>query len=135
MDQAACYVMSCNVFSVYIFWEVFKGLKYNLMLTLYSLVKLSLLATCALQLRCVLLFVTLWTVACQAPLSMGVLQGGILAWVAMPSSRGSSNPGIKPRSLALKADSLSSEPQGKPKNTGVGSLFLLQGKFLTQDLT
>ena len=71
----------------------------------------------------------LWTVACQAPLSMGVLQGGILAWVAMPSSRGSSNPGIKPRSLALKADSLSSEPQGKPKNTGVGSLSLFHGIF------
>ena len=37
------------------------------------------------------LFVTLWTVACQAPLSMGILQA-ILEWVAMPSSRGSSQP-------------------------------------------
>ena len=32
---------------------------------------------------------TLWTVACQAPLSMGLLQARILQWVAMPS-RGSS---------------------------------------------
>ena len=32
-------------------------------------------------------------------------------------------------SPALQADSLPSEPQGKPKNTGVGSLSLLQGKF------
>ena len=30
------------------------------------------------------------------------------------------NPGIKPRSPALQADSLPTEPQGKPKNTGVG---------------
>ena len=31
-------------------------------------------------------------VACQAPLSMGILQARILEWVAMPSSRGSSQP-------------------------------------------
>ena len=35
------------------------------------------------------------------------------------------NPGIKPRSPALQADSLLSEPPGKPKNTGVGSLSLI----------
>ena len=29
-------------------------------------------------------------VACQAPLSMGILQARILEWVAMPFSRGSS---------------------------------------------
>ena len=44
------------------------------------------------------------------------------------------NPGIKPRSPALQVDSLSSEPPGKPKNTGMGSLSLLQGIFLTQEL-
>ena len=33
---------------------------------------------------------TPWTVACQAPLSMGILQVRILVWVvAMPFSRGS----------------------------------------------
>ena len=42
------------------------------------------------------------------------------------------NPGIEPRSPALQADSLPSEPPGKPKNTGVGSLSLPQGIFLTQ---
>ena len=46
---------------------------------------------------------TPWTVACQAPLSMGILQERILEWVAMPSSTGSSNPGIKPRSPSLHA--------------------------------
>ena len=45
-----------------------------------------------------------------------------------------SNPGIKPRSPTLQADSLPTEPPGKPKNTGVGSLSLLQGIFLTQEL-
>ena len=38
------------------------------------------------------LFATPWTVAWQAPLSMGILQARILEWVAMPSSRGSSQP-------------------------------------------
>ena len=44
------------------------------------------------------------------------------------------NPGIKPRSPTLQVDSLLAEPQEKPKNTGVGSLSLLQGIFLTQEL-
>ena len=44
-----------------------------------------------------------------------------------------SNSGIEPRSSsALQADSLPSEPPGKAKNTGMGSLPLLQGVFLTQ---
>ena len=43
-------------------------------------------------------------------------------------------PGIKPRSPALHADSLPAEPQGKHKNTGVGSPSLLQWIFLTQEL-
>ena len=38
------------------------------------------------------LFTTPWTAARQAPLSMGTLQARILEWVAMPSSRGSSQP-------------------------------------------
>ena len=44
------------------------------------------------------------------------------------------SPAIEPRSPALQANSLPAEPQGKPKNTGVGSLSLLQGIFLTQEL-
>ena len=43
------------------------------------------------------------------------------------------NPGIKPRPPTLQADSLPAEPQGKPKNTGVGSLALPQWIFLTQE--
>ena len=44
------------------------------------------------------------------------------------------NPGIEPRYPALQADSLPSEPPGKPKKRGVGSLSLLQHIFLTQEL-
>ena len=43
------------------------------------------------------------------------------------------NPGMEPRSPALWEDSLPGEPQGKPKNTGVGSLSLFQGIFPTQE--
>ena len=43
------------------------------------------------------------------------------------------NPGIKPRSPTLQVYSLLSEPAGKPKNTGVDSLSLLQGNFSTQE--
>ena len=39
------------------------------------------------------------------------------------------NLGIKPRSPVLQEDSLPSKPLGKPKNTRVGSLSLLQGTF------
>ena len=44
------------------------------------------------------------------------------------------NPEIEPRSTTLQGNSLPAEPQGKPKNTGMGSLCLLQGIFLIQDL-
>ena len=51
-----------------------------------------------------------------------------------PSPGDLSIPGIEPRSPALQADSLPAEPPGKPKNTGVGSLSLLQWVFPTQEL-
>ena len=57
----------------------------------------------------------------------------ILDWVTFPFSRGSSNSGIEPRSPTWQADSLPAEPQGKPNNTGVGSLSLLQEIFPTQE--
>ena len=47
----------------------------------------------------------------------------------MPFSRGSS----QPRSPALQADSLPSEPLGKPENTGLGSLSLLLENFPPQE--
>ena len=44
------------------------------------------------------------------------------------------DPGTEPRSPVLQEDSLPAEPQGKPKDTGVHSLSLLQWIFLTQEL-
>ena len=40
----------------------------------------------------------------------GIFQARILEWVAIPVFRGSSHPGIEPRSPALQADSLPAEP-------------------------
>ena len=45
----------------------------------------------------------------------GILRARILEWAAFPFSRGASNPGIKPRSPTLQADSLPAEPQGSPR--------------------
>ena len=45
------------------------------------------------------------------------------------------HPEIKPSSRTLQADSLPSEPPGKPKNTRVGSLSILQGIFSTRNQT
>ena len=65
----------------------------------------------------------------------GILQARILERVAFPFSRGifptqGSNAGLPHcRQIFLPA-----EPQGKPKNTGVGSLSLFQWIFLTQEL-
>ena len=72
---------------------------------------------------------------CRSPCSSvhGALQARILEWVAVPSSRGSSQPSNWTRSATLHVDSLSSEPPGKPKNTGTGSLSLLQGIFPSQE--
>ena len=63
----------------------------------------------------------------------GILQARILKWVAIPFSRGSSQPRDRTWVSPLQADSLPTEPPGKPKNTRVGSLSLLQGIFLTQE--
>ena len=74
-----------------------------------------------------------WPVARQAPLSMEFTRPEYWSANPFPSSGDLPNPGTNPRSPTLQADSLPSEPQGKPKNTGVGSLFLLQRIFLTQE--
>ena len=64
----------------------------------------------------------------------GIHQARILEWAAFPFSRDLPNPALKPRSPALQVDPFLSEPLGKHKVTGVGSLTLLQGNFLTQEL-
>ena len=50
-----------------------------------------------------------------------------------PSPGDLPNPGIDPRSYTLQVDSLPVQPQDKCKNTGMGSLSLLQQIFMTQE--
>ena len=116
---------------------------------------------CAKLLQCVWLLAVLWTVARQAPLSMGFSR---LEWVALPSSKWSSQPRdlTYPAlagsffttsatwetllninvSCSVMSDSLQphellparffSTRNSSCKNTGVGSHSFLQGIFLTQ---
>ena len=58
--------------------------------------------------------VTPWTVACQDPLSMEFSRQEYWSVLPFPSPGDLSNPGIEPESPMLQADSLPSEPQGKP---------------------
>ena len=62
----------------------------------------------------------------------GILWVRILKWVAFPFSRRSSQPGFQTQVPTLQEDFLPAEPQGKPKNTGVGSPSLCQQIFLTK---
>ena len=59
------------------------------------------------------LFATPWTVAHQAPLSMGFSRQEYWSGLPFPSPGDLPNPGIEPRSPALQADTLTSEPPGK----------------------
>ena len=64
----------------------------------------------------------------------GILQARILEWVAFPFFRVPSQPKDQTQVSRMQEDSLPAE-QGKPKNTGAGSLSLLQGIFSTQEST
>ena len=61
------------------------------------------------------LFVTPWTVADQAPPSMGFSRQEYWSGLPFHSPGDLPNPGIEPRSPALQADSLPSKPPGKPR--------------------
>ena len=58
---------------------------------------------------------TLWTVARQAPLSMGFSRQEYWSGLPFPTPGDLPDPGIEPRFPALQADSLPSELCGKPK--------------------
>ena len=61
-------------------------------------------------------FANTWTVAHQAPLSMGFSRQEYWSGLPFPSPGGLTDTGIKPGSPALQADSLPSESPGKPIN-------------------
>ena len=74
------------------------------------------------------LFATPWTVVHR------ILQARILEWIAFPFYWGSSQPRNQTRvSCIARGFFLLVEPPGKPQNTGVGSLSLLQRIFPTQE--
>ena len=60
------------------------------------------------------LFVTPWTVTHPTALSMGFSRQEYWSGLPFPSAGDLPNPGIEPRSPALQADALTSEPPGKP---------------------
>ena len=59
---------------------------------------------------------TLWTVACQAPLSIEFSWQEYCSGLPFPSPRDLPNPGTEPGSAALQADSLPSELPGRPRS-------------------
>ena len=69
------------------------------------------IVACA-QLSCVQLFATPWTVACQAPLSMGFLRQEYWSGLPFLSPGESPQPRDEHSSLHWQVDSL---PPGKPK--------------------
>jgi len=79
-------------------------------------------------------FVTPWTLACQAPLSMEFSRQEYWSGQPFPPPGNLSNPGIEPRSPALQPDSLPSEPPGKPspKEKGEG---IFQRGHLSVDMS
>ena len=104
------------------------------------------------------LFVTLWTIACQAPLSTGFSRQQYWSGLPLSPPEDLSDLGMEPMSLALAGGWASEESEvaqscltlcnpmncSLPRfsihgifpgnNTGVGCHFLLQGIFLTQGL-
>ena len=122
------YYFSFNMLYVFLYCLAIYYLSASLSLSLF------LLWVCSQSVKSlshVRLFVTQWTIAHQAPLSMGFSRQEYWSVLPCPPPGDLPKPGIKPRSLALQVDSLLSEPLGKPKNTGVASLFLFQAFFLT----
>ena len=77
--------------------------------------------------------VTLWTIAHQALCPWRFSRQEYWSRLPCPPPGNLPNLGIEPRSPMLQVDSLPSESQGKPNNTGMGSLALLQEIFLTQE--
>ena len=108
--------------------DMTEWLSMTFILNIILKVRLNLLS-CAL---CLVSFNSLQTLGLwpTGGLCCGASQARMLEWVAMPYFR---DPGIEPRSPALPENSLPIEPPGKLKNTGVGSLSLLQGIFPTSE--
>ena len=80
------------------------------------------------------LFVTPWTVAYQAPPSMGFSRQECWSGLPFPSPGDLPNPRIEPGSPALQADALPSEPPGKPRVQSLGWEDLLEKEMATHSI-
>ena len=84
-------------------------------------------------LSCVRFFATPWTVAYQAPLSMGFSRQEYWSGLPFPSPGALNNPGIEPGSPASQIDALPSEPPGpnykKKKKKKIG-IFCIPGHVI-----
>ena len=81
------------------------------------------------SLSCVQLFATSWTVALQAPPSMGFSRQEYWSGLPFPFPGNLPDPGIEHRSPGLQADSLLSEPPGKNLNRFIPCLNGLLTNF------
>ena len=79
-------------------------------------------------------FATPWTVAHQAPPSMGFSRQEHWSGMPFPSPGDLPNPGIKPRSPSLQADALTSEPPGRPLGKRERKDFFPKSSHLKQAL-
>ena len=73
------------------------------------------------------LFATPWTVAYQAPPSMGFSRQEYWSGLPFPSPGDLPDPGIKPGSPSFQADALTSEPPGKPQGPAISHIPRLPG--------
>ena len=71
--------------------------------------------SCLVAQSCLTLFVTTWTVALQAPLSMGFSRQEHWSGLSFPFPGHLPNPGIKPESPALTHRFFTAEPPEKPQ--------------------
>ena len=86
----------------------------NYILTVFFLFFFSFKASGGLVTESCPTLVIPWTVALQAPLSMGLLRQEYWSGLPFPSPGDLPDPGIKPRSPASQADSFPPEPSGRP---------------------
>ena len=89
----------------------------------------GIILVCVCLLSHVQFFATLWTVAHQVPLCVGFFRQEYWIFQAFPSPGYLPNPGIKPGSTALQADSLLSEPPGKPSLLKQNPIVLITHTF------
>ena len=70
-------------------------------------------------------FVIPWTVACQAPLSMGFSRQEYWSRLPCPPRGDLPNPGIEPRSPALPGGFFTSKPPGKPQSRSLLVIYFI----------